>query len=432
MRAKMQVKRIFIGFAVFIAVGIISSFAVYLLLLALRTVYFARELAVERNIYLILLTVPVGLLLSFYTERIFSTIKEHIGGTELIIFSYHKLGGVLSLRDSISRALASAITIGLGGSAGMEGPSFLLGGGVSSSLGDLFSRAGVSRRILLLSGAAAGLTAVLGTPIASAIYSCEVLYRKGAEWRALPATLTSSISSYLSAKYFFHIDWLPHILGSYQLSYSYALHAVVLALIGALVSVFFIGLMRSLRIFSEKLSRKLGPSYKIIYNFLILLIGAFIGFGYFFFPEALGEGKDTIASIILSREHLSNSAIILALLKAVFVSLTLNFGGNGGLFIPQVMIGALVGSFYSHLVGINEGVSALLAISAVLSATSKTPISSSIYAIEMGGPLIAIFSPISSAVAYVLTKFTTIYNVQPKSRKSVNEDLKNIKLNTKF
>jgi len=111
-------------------------------------------------------------------------------------------------------------------------------------------------------------------------------------------------------------------------------------------------------------------------------------------------------------------------MKIIFVSLTLNFGGSGCLFVLQVVVGALLGAYYSHLTGISTSVASLVAISAMLSATSKTPITAVAYSAEIGGFAMEVPSFISSSIVYLATLYTSIYVVQPRNKKSAMEDLR--------
>jgi len=171
---------------------------------------------------------------------------------------------------------------------------------------------------------------------------------------------------------------------------------------------------------AERLDRNIDMFFLIISAF----VGVILGYSYNYFPEAFGEGKEAIVKILSGSSDLSASPILLAAMKIIFVSLTLNFGGSGGLFVPQVVVGALLGAYYSHLTGISTSVAALVAISAMLSATSKTPIVALAYSAEIGGFAMAVPSFISSTIAYLATLYTSIYVVQPRSKKSAMEDLK--------
>jgi len=408
----------------YVAIGFASSLSVYLFILLYDLISHLKTIAIHENPLLILAIIPAALLSSFLIEMKFSNIKRHIGGTELVIYSYFKSEGLLKLRDAVSRAVASAITIGSGGSAGMEAPSFLLGGGVGSFIGSYLSRFNVKRKELLIAGSSGGLTAILGTPLTSAIYSCEVLYRRGIEWRSFPAALVSSLTSYLASAYLFHIPWIPKLWSAASISMTYIAHSFIIPLLVVPFSLFFIGFMRILRISNEVFSRKFEQNYRYVFLIASAVVGVILGYSYNYFPEALGEGKEAIVKILSGSSDLSTSPILLASLKIIFVSLTLNFGGSGGLFVPQVVAGALLGAYYSHLTGISTSVAALVAISAMLSATSKTPIAAVAYSAEIGGFAMAVPSFISSSIAYLATLYTSIYVVQPRNKKSVMTDLK--------
>jgi len=97
-------------------------------------------------------------------------------GTDAVVSAFHHAGGKLRARVVPLKMLASAITIGSGGSAGREGPTALISAGVGSAYGQLGARTEQDRRLLLLVGAAAGLSAIFRSPIGSALFVVEVLY----------------------------------------------------------------------------------------------------------------------------------------------------------------------------------------------------------------------------------------------------------------
>jgi len=398
-------------------IGSVAAISSFSLIELFHAFVWMREIVLEKNEYAILAIIPLALIASYFIEIEISSIKRHIGGTELVIYSYIKHGGRISLRDTVSRATASALTIGMGGSAGMEAPSFLLGGGVSSAMWKLLAWTGIDRRTALLSGAAAGLTLIIGTPIASAAYACEVLYRKGGEWRSFIDALIASLTSFAIAKYLLHISWIPRVWDMSFPGLSYFFHAILLSLFSSFVALLFIASMRSGRIISEVLSRKLMGRYRYVYLLLSALSGALIGLGFIFFPETTGDGKKAIEEAFLGISSFSAPPFYLAIMKIIFVTLTLNFGGSGGLFVPQVFIGSMVGLSYASFFNLPPSLSIIVGISSLLSACSKTPIAAALFGFELGGPIAGGFALLSSSISYGVTYFTSIYSVQPRDRK---------------
>ncbi|MEM3623196.1 MAG: chloride channel protein, partial [Candidatus Bathyarchaeia archaeon] len=112
--------------------GFIIGLAISILVYIYKLLNFVSFLIVNWNALLLPASTSIALLGGYLTIRLLAENKECGCGTELVIERYHFKNGFVSLRDTIGRTLASAITIGFGGSAGLEGPSLLLGGGISS------------------------------------------------------------------------------------------------------------------------------------------------------------------------------------------------------------------------------------------------------------------------------------------------------------
>ena len=118
------------------------------------------------------------------------------GGTDTVLKAYHLRQGSIPWRVPFGKWLASAITIGTGGSAGREGPMMLVGGGLGSVLAKWFGLGERERRLLLLAGAGAGVGAVFRIPFGSAIFAIEVLHSDGFEEEGIFPCLVASVSGY--------------------------------------------------------------------------------------------------------------------------------------------------------------------------------------------------------------------------------------------
>jgi len=119
-------------FLLSIVLGLVVGLAIFLLDRTYRLLSSASLLIASQSPSLRLLCALIALLGGYLIVRLLAENKKYGCGTELVIESYHRQSGFLSLRDTVSKTLASAVTIGFGGSAGLEGPSLLLGGGLSS------------------------------------------------------------------------------------------------------------------------------------------------------------------------------------------------------------------------------------------------------------------------------------------------------------
>jgi len=224
---------------------------------------------------------------------VFSLAPETEGhGTDAMIDSFHRNRGIVRKRTPIIKTIASAITIGSGGSAGKEGPIAQIGSGFGSILGSLLRVADRERRIMLLAGAAGGIGAVFKAPLGAALFATEVLYRKeDFEFEAIIPCILSSIVGFMvftlydSTGTLFHIPPLS-LATPAQLPF-YAVLGFTCAALGYLYIRFFYQ-TRDCFFRHLKVSKKLRPAVG----------GLMVGIIAFFLPEVLGGGYKWIQSAI--------------------------------------------------------------------------------------------------------------------------------------
>ncbi|MCC6552040.1 MAG: chloride channel protein, partial [Polyangiaceae bacterium] len=159
------------------------------------------------------------------------------GGANARIEAFHHNGGVIRRRVPLIKALASIVTLGSGGSGGREGPTMQIGGAIGSIVARYLRVTPRERRILLVAGAAAGMSAVFRTPLGAALLVVEVLHRDDFEADALVPSILASVVSYSVFIYSFgestlfaHAPRYPFVPAHLPL---YALLAIVISLIGA-------------------------------------------------------------------------------------------------------------------------------------------------------------------------------------------------------
>src|SRR5262245_24671963 len=204
-------------------------------------------------------------------------------GTDELIRAFHRARGVVRPRAPLVKAIATIVTLASGGSAGKEGPTAHVGGGIGSVIAGLLGLSARDRRILLLAGTAGGLGAIFRAPLGSAITAVEVIYREDFESEALVPAVVSSITAYtvfvllVGGHRIFAIPELgpfrPIELPGY----------VVLALVSAPVGRAYIWVFRAMRrrVFARlPVWRPLRP---MLGGLCVGVIGAFV-------PEAYGAG----------------------------------------------------------------------------------------------------------------------------------------------
>ena len=147
------------------------------------------------SIPVFIITVIGGLITGFLVYRFAPEAEGH--GTDAAIKAYHHLRGIIRPRVTIIKIIASAITIGSGGSAGREGPIAQIGAGFGSYLGTLLKLTDKERRLLLLCGMAGGIGSIFKSPLGGALFAVEVIYRRDFETQAIIPAFISSIVAYV-------------------------------------------------------------------------------------------------------------------------------------------------------------------------------------------------------------------------------------------
>jgi len=338
-------------------------------------------------------------------------------GTDAMIESFHLRGGKIRKRVPFIKIIASALTMGTGGSAGKEGPIAQIGSGFGSTFASLLKLKARERRILVLAGAAGGIGAIFQAPLGAALFAPEVLYREAEfEYEAILPCIVSSITAYAVYTQLYKKGAL-FFPGTVGLSLPrellpYALFGVVCALTGFLYVRIFYGsrdrFFRPLRI-----HKMLKPAVG----------GLMLGTIAYAFPQIAAGGYGWV-QMALEGKMLWWTLLLLAFLKIVGTSCTIGSGGSGGVFGPSVFIGAMLGGafgFLGHQIApewvVNPNSFVLVGIGGFFAGVAKTPISSIIMACEMSAsytllvPLMLV-----SSTSYLLLRNTSLYEKQQFSR----------------
>lgn len=299
-------------------------------------------------------------------------------GTDTVVKAFHRAGGFIRARVAPLKLVASAITIGSGGSAGREGPTALIGAGVGSIYATLGHRTDEEREILLLAGMAAGLSAIFRSPIGAAFFAIEVLYSSMEfEARGLLYTMLASVVAYAVNGLF--VGWqplfyFPPALGNIRaLDYAWL---GVLGCAGGLVATLLPVVFYRLRdLFRElPIPAALNPA----------IGGLGVGLIALKFPHVLGGGYGWIQEAIDGRLALK-LLVVLLFLKLVAFALTVSSGGSGGVFAPTLFIGAMLGGTVATVAHLPVAMFVVLGMMTTFGAAARVPIASMLMVTEMTG-----------------------------------------------
>jgi CIC family chloride channel protein len=360
-----------------------------------------------------------GLISGFIVYRFAPEAEGH--GTDAAIKAFHENNGKIRRRIPVVKMVASAVTIGSGGSAGREGPTAQIAAGFGSFIADAFKMSDRDRRIAMAAGIGAGIGSIFMAPLGGALLSTEILYRQDFEVEALIPAIIASVVGYSIFAYPFHYVPLFTIPQNTILGFSHPEALVVYLLVGVLAG---LGGILYVRVFYGV--QKLFSRMKRVSKYFRPAIGALIvGIIAMFFPEVLGLGYGWVQQIFYNNLVLLPLylLIILFFLKIVATSFTIGSGGSGGVFAPGIVTGAFMGAAigivihpYFPFLDVTE--ITIVCMIAFFGGVSKAPISVLIMGTEMTGGF-ALFLPLmlSTTVAYFVSGMkNSIYSAQVKDR----------------
>jgi len=292
--------------------------------------------------------------------------------------------GVIRKRIVVAKSLASAVTIGTGGSVGREGPIVQIGSAIGSAMGQILKLPRTKMRTLVGCGAAAGIAATFNAPVAGALFALEVILGDFGVRRFTPIVISSVIATAVSR----------HFVGdfpAFEIKVSYGmvtpfelLTYPILGIASAVVAVIYIKSVY----FSEDMFDKIRiPEYikPVLGGLMIGAIGLYC-------PRIFGVGYETVDQA-LNDEILPWGFLFLFMgIKLIATSLTLGGGGSGGVFAPSLFMGALLGGGLGHLfhslfptLTATPGAYALVGMGALVAAATRSPLTSIMIIFEMTG-----------------------------------------------
>lgn len=388
-------------------IGTIVGFSTALFLMLLD---WSMDAAGRYSHYFLLL--PLGLALSAWViNRLEPDAKGY--GIEKVIAAVHHRGGRINASIVPIKLLATIVTIATGGSAGQVGPCGQIGASLASFTADLFKLDVNDRKKLVVCGLSAGFAAVLGAPFAGAIFGVEVLYVGSLLYEVLLPSFIAGITGYQIASLMgIHYQFFPlHFTPT--LSEAFILKIVLAGLFFGLCSVMLIDVMKAGEKIVERI--RLSPWLRGLIGGTIL-----IGLTLLFSRPFLGSGMETIQAALGGQKILFYAFF----LKAVFTSITLNFGGSGGMVMPILFVGATAGSLFGELLGLDRATFAAVGFVSLLAGTANTPIAASIMAVEFFGGAIAPYAAISCVVSFLMTGHRSVFPTQILSvKKSASVDV---------
>ena len=337
-------------------VGLFSGLtAVLLKTLVHHLQIWISDIPVSRFAYL--LFPLIGLVLTVLVVRLFfgSYLEK---GIAMVLKAIARKSSFIPLRHTYQHVITSTLTVGLGGSAGLEAPIVATGSAIGSNTARLSDLNYRERTLLIGCGAAAGIAAVFNAPIAGVIFAIEVLLTDAVVVSYFIPLIISSVVGALCSKIILKESSLFNFVLKENFDYHNTPFYILLGVGAGFISLYYA------RVFKKTEGRlhhwSVNPYLKAVVGGLLLMTL------YFFFSPLFGEGYDSVKTVANGSGDIMNDkstlfslieenwslvifAGLIVLLKPIAAAITIGSGGNGGNFAPSLFTGAYLGFFFSKL-----------------------------------------------------------------------------------
>ena len=336
-------------------IGIVAGFAAVTLKETVHALqqFLTQDFTIEYANYLYFGYPFIGILLTYLVAKY--VLKESLGhGITSVLYSISKKSSIITRVKTFSRMITSALTVGFGGSVGLEAPIVVTGSAIGSNIARSMHLNYKKRTILIGCGASGAIAAIFNSPVAGAIFSLEVILSEVTLAGFIPVLISSVTASLVSLSLLG-----DHVLFSFKLRDSFTAgdtpYYILLGLLCGVISVYF-----------TRITFKVEGLIAGVSNGLIktLIGGLSLGLIIFIFPPIYGEGYDTIKLLLAgnSTEALHSSLFFsetrnpyfillflfgVLLIKPLASAVTIGAGGSGGIFAPSLFIGGVLGFLFS-------------------------------------------------------------------------------------
>jgi chloride channel protein, CIC family len=412
-----------------IAVGLCSGGAAILLKAFVHSieklVKFYSNTYEEFFLFALFPLIGIGLTVIFVRYILKSRIRK---GSAEIVFSIAKNSSVLPSSQAYSHIISSGLTVGFGGSMGLESPMVSTGSAIGSSFGRIYKLSYKERTILLACGAAAGIAAAFNSPIAGVLFAIEVLLTDVSAAAFIPLIISAASGALLSK-----IVLKEGVILSFSLQQPFNYHNtpfyIVLGLLSGLISLYYAKVFTAVE---ERIGSIANTWTRVVVGGLLLFVLLLL------FPPLFGEGYESVKTLSelnvheviktsILFEYLQNDfnlllflALVL-LMKTVAAAITMGSGGNGGNFAPSLFVGGFLGFVFARVVNLTgvtflpENNFMLVAMAGILSGVFYAPLTAIFLIAEItGGYELMIPLMIVSAISVTVAKYFEPLSMEAK------------------
>ena len=373
----------------------------------------------------------IGLVLVYCIKRYF--IKKEIGhGISTTLHSISKRSGIIEKYKMYASLITAPITVGFGGSAGLQGPAVSTGAALGSTVAQLFHMNTKTRMLLIGCATAGAMSSMFKAPVAAIIFAVEI-FSLDLAFASLVPLLLASVSAVVTSYFFLGKDVLLGVDLQDGFAIKDILFYVLLGVVTGLASVYFSRIYFKITNFFERFKS----------SFTKLLIGGIaIGIMLYLIPPLYGEGYGLINSLLNGNTanalkdipynvDLNNAymvgfmLLIIAVFKAIAMTTTFAAGGVGGIFIPTILLGSVLGNAVAKVINqlgfsVSESNFTLIGITGLMAGVLHAPLTAIFLIAEITGGY-DLFVPLMlvAAISFALTKYfvsNSIYTVELAKR----------------
>ncbi|MGY0390930.1 chloride channel protein [Bizionia sp. KMM 8389] len=341
-------------------------------------------------------------------------------GIPSTLYAIAKRKGIIKRYQMIGSFLTAPITVGFGGSVGLEGPTVATGAAISSNISKLFHVNQQTKTLLIGCAAAGALSSIFKAPVAAIIFAIEVFSLDLTIASMLPLLL-ASLSAIFTSYFFFGSDILLPFDIQGEFSISDVPFYIILGVFAGLISMYFTEVYERIQKYFDRLKA----------DWQRILVGGFaIGILIYFIPPLYGEGFDVMNDLIAGNPekalannflHLdvTNIWVVITLLaglvffKIIASAITFGAGGVGGIFAPTLFMGSMMGNSIAKIINhcglgfqVSESNFTLVGMAGVLSGVLHAPLTAIFLIAELtGGYDLFIPLMITATISFSLTKY---------------------------
>jgi len=412
-----------------IVIGLLSGLAAIVLKnLVYYTHYFMTNgfKFTEENFWYLALP-GMGILLTVLFVKFF--VKDNIGhGVSRILYAISKKSGILKIHNTYTSMIGSSLTVGFGGSVGLEAPIVLTGSAIGSNLGRMF-RLNYKTIILLIGcGSAGAIAGIFKAPIAGVIFAIEVLMLD-----LTMATLIPLMIAAVTAATVAYFLMGSEVIFSFDVTSPFMLNDIpffiLLGIFSGLVSFYF----TRTAMYTELKFGKIKNTY-----LRLLFGGALLGLLIFIFPSLFGEGYEALEDILkgegesiinqsIFKSFIDNKYLFLLLLllilifKVIAMSATTGSGGVGGIFAPSLFMGGISGFFVARFINsftsfnVSESNFSLVGMAGIMAGVMHSPLTAIFLIAEITGGY-ALLPPliITATISYLTIMYFEPHSIYTK------------------